>query len=236
MKKLTVIVLTVFSLALAGYAEAAKPRNRTRNANRVGAYGAALAGLANFKGDHEQNEIDLVTLLNNQGIPTQNVVGSNDDSDIGYQAAFGYRFNRYLAAELGLVQYGELTSTASGQVDVGQGFVPAALNLTFSAGGPVISMIGILPVGEKFEFYGRAGVLFASVERELSSRLDGESGGFGSAKGDSTEAVLGIGFSWNINQIYSIRAEFQKIGEVGQAERTGTEELDVIAVGLVVRF
>ena len=236
MKKLSVIVLTVFSLALASYAEAAKPRKRSRNANRVGAYGAALAGFSTFKGDHAQNEIDLVQLLNNQGIPAQNVVGSTDDTDIGYQAAFGYRFNRYLAAELGLAQYGELTTTASGEVDVGQGFVPAALDLTFSVGGPVISMIGILPVSEKFEFYARAGVLFASAERELSSRLDGQSGGFGSAKGDSTEAVLGVGFSWNINQIYSIRAEYQKVGEVGQQERTGTEELDVIALGLVVRF
>jgi OOP family OmpA-OmpF porin len=238
MKKISVIVLMVVSLAFAGFAEAAKPKKRTRNANRVGAYGGVLIGQGRYSGDHSEDEQDLVDTLANQNVESRNITSSTKDSGIGYQAAFGYRFNRYFAAELGLAQYGELKSTAKGElnfVELG-GFVPASLSYTFNVGGPVLSAVGILPIGDKFEVYGRLGYLFASSERQISSRLDGQSGGVGTAKGDSQEPVFGIGMTYHINQVYSIRGEYQKIGKVGQETRTGTEELDVIGLGITVRF
>ena len=42
MKKSLVVVLAGLSLLFAGYAEAAKPKKRSRSANRIGAYGGAL--------------------------------------------------------------------------------------------------------------------------------------------------------------------------------------------------
>ncbi len=51
MKKISVIVLVALSVAFAGYAEAATPKKRTRNANRIGAYGGALVGYSNYSGD-----------------------------------------------------------------------------------------------------------------------------------------------------------------------------------------
>jgi hypothetical protein len=236
MKKVSVIGLMVVSLLFAGFAEAAKPKKRTRNANRVGAYGAASIGNTTFSDNHDENEQDLVDLLNNQGLPARNVAGDTDDSDIGFQLAFGYRFSRYFAAELGLVQYGELVSTARGELDTGQGFVPASLELAFRAGGPAISGVGILPLNDKFEFFARAGGIFASSEREISSRLDGQRGGFGSANGDSIEPFLGVGFTWHLGQVYSIRAEYQKLSDIGENARTGTEELDFASIGMVIRF
>ena len=88
-----------------------------------------------------------------------------------------------------------------------------------------MSAIGILPISDKFELFARVGYLFTSSERELTSRIDGESGGFGSAKGDSQDPVYGIGFAWHINQVYSIRGEFQQLDSLGQANRTGEEDL-----------
>jgi hypothetical protein len=235
-KKLSVLLLVVVSFAFTGFAEAATPKKRTRNANRIGAYGGALIGQSIFSGDQSDNEAGLVDQIVQTGAPFQNLRSETEDSDIGYQATFGYRFNRYFAAELGLAQYGELKSTARADMDFGDGFVPASLSLTFSAGGPILSAIGILPLGEKFEAYARLGYLFTSSERELSSRVDGQAGSFGSAKGDSQNPVYGLGFAWHINQIYSIRAEFQKLDNLGQENRTGEEDLTVTALGLIVRF
>ena len=121
-------------------------------------------------------------------------------------------------------------------MDFGQGFVPASVSLTFAAGGPMISAIGILPIGDKFELFGRVGYLFTSSERELTSRVDGESGTFGSAKGDSQDVVYGVGLAWNINQVYAIRFEFQQLDQLGQENRTGAEDVTVIGAGLIVRF
>jgi hypothetical protein len=170
------------------------------------------------------------------GFPTQNLRSDTEDSDLGYQATFGYRFNRYFAAELGLAQYGELKSTARADIDVGQGFVPASLTLAFTAVGPIVSAVGILPISEKFEAYARLGYLFTSSERQLSSRVDGQPGSFNSAKGDSQNPVYGLGFAWHFNQVYSVRAEFQKLDNLGQENRTGEEDINVAALGLIVRF
>ena len=236
MKKVAVVLLVVVGVAFAGFAEAAKPKKRTRNANRVGPYGVGFVGQSNYTSDQSQNEQDLLDTLINTGNPTQNLSASTEDTDIGYNATFGYRFNRYFSAELGLAQFGSVESTAKGELDFGDGFVPTSLKLSFSAGGPMISAIGYLPIGEKFELFGRVGYLFTSSERELTSNVDGQSGGFGSAKGDSQDMVLGVGGAFHFSQVYSVRFEYQQLDELGEDERTGLEDLRVIGLGVVVRF
>src|SRR3982751_3085370 len=105
MKKVSVIVLVVVGLMFAAYAEAAKPKRRTRNSNRVGPYAGALLGMNHYTEDQSGPEADLENTFT--GVPTQNLAIGTDSKDIGYAAQFGYRFDRYLAAEFALVQYGD---------------------------------------------------------------------------------------------------------------------------------
>jgi opacity protein-like surface antigen len=236
MKNTCIVLLAVLGVAFAGFAEAAKPRKRTRNANRIGAYGIGFIGQANYSSDVTEEEQGLLEALSQQGVPFQNLAASSETKDIGYQATFGYRFNRYFAAELGLVQVGEMSSTARGDLDFGGGFVPTSLSLSFSAGGPMVSAIGILPINDKFEVFGRLGYLFTSSEREIRSRVDGENLGFGSSKGDSQDVVYGAGASYHFNQVYSLRLEYQQLDGLGEEERSGTEDASIIGLGFVVRF
>jgi hypothetical protein len=238
MKRITVVLFVVLSVGFAGFTEAATPKKRTRNANRIGPYAGAIIGYSEFSGSQDENEQNLIDILENTGNPYQNLTSSTENTDIGYQALFGYRFLRYFSAELGLAQFGELTSSANADMDFGdgQGFVPSTVTLAFTAGGPMLSAIGILPIGEKLELYGRLGYLFTSSERTLTSRVNGQSGGFGAAKGDSQNPVYGIGFAWHINQVYSIRGEYQQLDQLGQENRTGAEDVSVLGLGLVIRF
>ena len=48
--------------------------------------------------------------------------------------------------------------------------------------------------------------------------------------------MYGIGFAWNINQVYSIRGEYQQLDQLGQENRTGAEDVSVIGLGLIIRF
>ena len=237
MKNVSVVLLAVVCIAFAGFAEAAKPKKRTRNANRVGPYGMGFVGQSTFSGNHDQAEQDLVDTLEGTGNPIQGLSSGTEDSAIGYTATFGYRFNRYIAAELGLAQFGTLESKASADMDFddGRGFVPVSLKLAFSAGGPIVSAVGILPLNDKFEIFGRVGYMFTSSERELSSRVDGQRGGFGSAKGDSQDLVLGVGAAYHFNVVYSVRLEYLQM-EVGEDNRSGKEDLNVVGLGFVVRF
>jgi opacity protein-like surface antigen len=234
MKNVSVIVLVVFGLLFAAYAEAAKPKRRSRNANRVGPYAGALIGNATYTGDRTQDEADLEDTFD--GIPTQDLTIGTDDKDLGYQAAFGYRFNRYLAAEFELVQYGELNTGARANADLGDGFVPVSIDLNFHSGGPQLAVLGILPINEKFELFAKAGVLFASSEREFVVKVEGDTSSFGSVKGDSTNGVFGVGGAWNVNQMYSIRAQYERVDGVGEKGRTQTEDITIASIGLIVRF
>jgi opacity protein-like surface antigen len=238
MKKISVVALMVISLAFAAYAEAAKPKKRTRNANRVGPYATGFIGQTSYPNDQSLYEQLLIEEFAGLPEPPQNLTSSSEDSDLGYQAAFGYRFTRYLAAELALAQYGSAESRASADavLDAGDPAVPVTLKLAFKTGGPVFSVLGILPVNDKFELFGRVGYLFASSEREFSSRVDGQSGGGFGPKGDSQDVVLGVGASYHFSQVYSLRLEYQQIDEVGDEAVTGVEDLRNIGLGFIVRF
>ena len=226
MKKISVILLVVLGIAFAGFADAAAPKKRTRNANRIGPYGGGLVGYSQFTGDQDENEAELIDILDDTGNPYQNLSSSTEDSDLGYQAMFGYRFHRYFAAELGLAQFGELKSTAKADMDFddGNGFVPSTVSLTFTAGGPMISAIGYPADQREVRALRPPGLSVHQFRARADSRVDGESGGFGAAKGDSQDPVYGIGFAWHINQVYSIRGEYQKLDQLGQENRTGAED------------
>jgi hypothetical protein len=236
MKNISVVLLAALGLAFAGLAEAATPKKRTRNSNRIGAYAVGTLGQSNYTGDQSQNEADLVDILLGTNNPVRNIATSTEDTDLGYQASFGYRFLRYFAAEIGLAHFGSVSSSVSSEMDFGQGFVPTSLTLDFSAGGPIISAIGILPLNDRFELFGRVGYVFTSAEREFSSNVDGVRRIQGSAKGDSQDLVLGVGGSFHFNQIYSARFEYMKLDELGEDGRTGLEDLNIISLGVVVRF
>jgi hypothetical protein len=48
--------------------------------------------------------------------------------------------------------------------------------------------------------------------------------------------VYGAGVTWNFNQMYSARAEYQILDDVGQGNRTGKEDLSMFSIGMLVRF
>jgi opacity protein-like surface antigen len=237
MKNVSVILLATITIAFAGLADAA-PKKRTRNANRIGPYGMGSIGQSNWTGDQSSAEAFVLEEFDTEAdVPAEDVTLKTEENGIGYNFTFGYRFSRYFAAELGLAQFGSVASSGRAEeVNTSQGVVPVSIKVAFSAGGPMISGIGILPINEKFEFYGRLGYLFTTSKRELSSRVDGSRGGlFGSIKGDSQDLVVGVGAAYHFSQMYSVRLEYQKL-TLGEAESTGEEDVNVISVGTVVRF
>ncbi len=236
MKKISVIVLVITALLMAGLAEAAPKKKRTRNANRVGPYAGVMASMTSYTSEQDINEAGIISFFAQQNIPFTNTVKTTDDSDFGYEAVFGYRFNRYVAAELGLLQVGEVENRLTGDFGPPGNTLPGYVSLDYKFGGPVLAAVGFLPLNDKFELFARGGVLFASSDRDVIVNIDGESTNLGGTRGDSTELVYGAGLQFHVNVMFTVRAEYMIFRDVGDPNTTGTESLNNMSLGLIVRF
>jgi len=238
MKKSPVMVFVSLAFAFATSAEAATPKKPPAyNQNRIGAYAIGAVGITNYGSDQAATEhvlLDFLTL----GNPAQNLEVGTEDGKLGYGAHFGYRFHKFVAAEIGLVKYGHLDTVASGDVDYpnfGTGFVPAKGTFSYGAGGILMSALGVLPIGTKVELFGRVGYLFASTEREISIKAEGATVLTGRIRDDTQEVVYGVGIGFNFNPVYSLHAEYQIVNDMGSGS-VGSEDIDFWSLGLQVRF
>src|SRR4051812_5088847 len=109
MKKIALIVFVVAGVAIAGVADAAPKKHRRQN--RVGPYAAIHAGMTEYSSDDGTNEQALLDVLTSNGVTYRNPVSQTDKTDVSYHIDFGYRFNRFIAAEIALSDYGTLTTT-----------------------------------------------------------------------------------------------------------------------------
>jgi hypothetical protein len=94
--------------------------------------------------------------------------------------------------------------------------------------------LGILPLSYRWEVYGRAGVLFASNELTLFL-TDGVGNFKDTLNGSSTDLLAGAGAGFTFAEIYTLRAEYQRVFDAGD-DTVGEGDQDLATVGVTVRF
>src|SRR5688572_7832007 len=92
----------------------APPASAATPPSRAGAYAGGMGGPTQFDINTAEAEASLLELFESPGVPFSDYRSSVEDSDIGYQMSFGYRFNRFVAFELSVIDFGELSYDASG--------------------------------------------------------------------------------------------------------------------------
>ena len=150
------------------------------------------------------------------------LTGRTDDGDASWGISAGYRFNRYIAIELGYLDLGETTS----EVTDATGASDAHATVGFSAEGVTLALIGTLPIGEKWEPYLKAGVFYARTVLEFSGSSSGDDFG-GRVTHENGDALFGVGVRYAISerlQIYLDSTYFREIGEpsTGHSEALNT--------------
>jgi OOP family OmpA-OmpF porin len=144
--------------------------------------------------------------------------------DVVWSAQLGYRFSRYFALELGYVDLGSLVVTETYDPPLFTQF-PGNFesDVRFEAAGPSLSALAVIPLGNRFEAYARAGVLHAdqAIERSLRAVLPGESG---TEHVTDDVPVFGIGAAYAISADWSLRIEYQRIDDLH-----GSDEVDGIS-------
>lgn len=160
---------------------------------------------------------------------------SLDDSDGAYGVYVGYRWNSYVATELGYVNLGEglFEAELSDPALVAE---PTVFSARLRTTGITAAMLGIFPVAGMFDLHGRAGIYYADTRyRERQDFTDSDTFLSAESKANSFDAFAGIGAAWNFDDNYSLRVEYQKFLNVGDKDDTGEVDVDLLTIGVLFR-
>lgn len=150
-----------------------------------------------------------------------------DDVDAGFGATVGYRINRYFAAEVSYADFGEY--------EILERYSFTDVQYELGVRGPSISVLGSLPLGEKWELFVRGGVLFADQKvsfRVVSSAI----GSSGPTHKFSDEVVMaGAGVQWSFASRWAARLEYQGIDDL-QYDNTGESRLDQASLSVLFKL
>src|SRR5882672_2325594 len=102
---------------------------------------------------------------------TGGLFGSETTSgSTGFALRFGYQFNRHLAAEIGYAYFGDFQFDNRPAPNNCPGRPPGGCDITTKTtlSAPLINVVGLIPLGERWALKARAGVFYAHVSSEIS--------------------------------------------------------------------
>jgi OOP family OmpA-OmpF porin len=140
--------------------------------------------------------------------------GTSKDSSVVAGGVVGYKFNKYFAVESQYTGIGRVTDKVNG-----------------SAKGDAISLsgLGILPLTDNFDLYGKLGLAVAktSVSGGLASMSDAT----------RTAMTYGVGAQYNVNQNIGLRLGWDRYNAaIDVAGNNKNNNADVISVGALYSF
>lgn len=143
-----------------------------------------------------------------------------DDKDTAWRVLGGYQINRNFSVELGFHQFGDASASGPGG------------RIDFEAHAIELVGLGSLPLGNNFAVYGKAGVYRGETQATGSTILTGPI----DIEETNTDLTFGVGAQYNFNPKFAIRAEWQRYTNMGDEETIGESDVDVLSLGLIVRF
>ncbi len=147
-----------------------------------------------------------------------NNVANCDSADMSVRGEVGYQFNKDFAAELGYTSFGTLFDAVNNNVNAKQ-----------DASALTLSVLGALPVAERFAIFGRLG--FARYNVSNSGTVQGVP----VQEENSTKPYLGGGVSFDLNSNWLLRAEYQLYTDISGVDGK-KDNVQGLYAGGVYRF
>lgn len=146
-----------------------------------------------------------------------------DEVDAGFSATVGYRVNRYLAAEVSYADFGEY--------EVTQHYSFGITRYELGVRGPSVSVLGSLPLGERWKLFLRGGVLFS--DQEASIKVTSDSPSSTPDRNFSDEVVIaGAGVQWSFTPRWTARLEYQRTDDM-KYDNTGESSIDQASLSVL---
>ena len=148
-----------------------------------------------------------------------------DGSDFGYKVFGGYQFMKWLAAEAEYVDGGEPDDNFNSPA-----FPDDRLKASVGITGFVGSAVGIWPIGESFNLFGKLGFIYWDADG--SAKIRDEVGTIvkTSVGEDGTDFAWGVGGTWNFTETFGVRAEYQGF------ELSNFDSVDFASASIIWRF
>ena len=151
------------------------------------------------------------------------VLNSCDDKANGWKIFGGYRVSKNLAFEAGYSVGSDFKASAT--VFGVPGSVEASAN--FLEG----TVIGMLPLGDRFALLGKIGLNFWSLDVSASAL-----GGSESESDSGIGLTYGVGAQFDFTPKFGMRAEYQMYPDVGDDSTTGQTDVSVLSASVYFRF
>jgi len=187
-----------------------------------GLYAGISVGQANVKDLPSAAAFDAELAL--LGITTSS--SSVDDTDTAYKLFAGYKVNKYFAVEGSWADLGEATYSA-------QIIAPVTgnANASWEASAFALSALGIIPLGNQFELFGKVGYSLWDADLRVSAV-----GVEDNADEDGSSVVYGLGASYRFAENMAVRAEWERYDGIGEDDTTGESDIDMWSIGLQFNF
>jgi OOP family OmpA-OmpF porin len=215
-------LVVCLNFALGASAQAAEP----------GWYVLGFAGESSASG-LSQGQVDgnLEAIFASVGLEIVDATSTLDDTDTGFGIGGGYQLNDHFAVEFGYVDLGSIGYRAEGTVtdDVDQ-FAAEAI-LDSSANGPVVSVLGILPIGERFSVFGRIGLSLLNAKGTARITVDGTSAR-ASQSAQKSDPMFGVGVEYDLTRHFAIRLGWDRYLDVATQNVAGDTDADLYSLGV----
>lgn len=142
-----------------------------------------------------------------------------DDKDTAFSIFGGYQVNTNFGVELGYTDLGKVTASGFG------------VTASIEAKGLELVGVGTYPINPQFDVYGKLGLFRWDLDASASGP-----GGSISQSESGTDLTFGFGVKYNFTQNFGMRVQWQQYKDIGNEATTGTSDVDVIGIGLVVKF
>ena len=167
---------------------------------------------------------------------------SFDNESQAYGFVVGWRMSEHFAFEGGYMDLGDVKyrEHASGVFLAPEPDPPEAgtlqQNIDSSTSGIQLSALGILPLTYRWELYARGGMLISNNTASVFVIDDlGSSGKLRSTK-SGFDLLAGVGISFSVAEIYSLRLEYQRVFDAGEDDTLDEADVDMATFNVSVSF
>jgi len=191
------------------------------------------------------NEGKLDRLFNNEfdflGAPLEVSKSSVSQGATPYSLTVGYRFGKYFATELSYIDLGNANYKATVydyEADENVGRIKGQ----WDAKGWPLSVLGIWPIDDSWEVFGRVGLFMGDVKLSAKATYPGGelicvdgSCAKGHTSANSNEFIGGVGVNYNFMEQWAARLEWQALPSLGN-NKTGDGNWNNIQASIFYKF